>query len=390
MTRAVDDADGVASLRRLLIAPGSAGEPDTTERAQRPYLDHRAIGGAAGEFLVPSAGRRAAVRPLLDYRRLRPWRPRLGRLAAAGIVGAGLGGLLGARRVGVAGADEALLLDHLAEVLGTPGLLFAGTARPCRDFVTPVLQLLRGDGRTVGFAKLGWDEVTDEMIRNEHDALARIARSGVRGLEVPGVLWCGDWNGHAVLVTAPMPLGVARLRSDGDVPIGPLRAVATVDGPLVRSSIADSEYWARARTTAADAVATGDDAIAERLAVIEADFGGIELEYGRWHGDWVPWNLATVRGALHAWDWAYSASPVPFGFDALHFTYLPRQVLGGMTPDAASAAATPEAEVALRALDVPADRWAAIRALHRLEIDLREARARLTRISAGAFDGPRA
>jgi len=389
MTRAADAADGVASIRGLLVGSGAARGSRTTERAQRVYLDHRAIGGSAGAFLVPMAGRRAAVRPLLEYRRLRPWRPRIGRVVTAGLVGAGLGGLIGTRVTGVAGPDQPLLLDHLAEVLGVAGLRFAGTARPCRDFVTPVLQLLDADGRTVGFAKLGWDVVTDGMIRAEHDALDRVGRAGVPGLVVPTILWCGTWNGHAVLVTAPMPRDVARVRDGAVVPVGPLRDLAAVDAPMVVGPLGTSAYWERARATAVDASAAGDDAIAARVDRIEAAFGGVDLEFGRWHGDWVPWNLATDRGSLHAWDWAYSAPSVPFGFDAVHFAYLPRQVLGGMSPDAA-AAAIPEAEAALGALGVPADRRPAVLALHRLEVELREVRARLARRGTDPIDGTQA
>jgi hypothetical protein len=308
-------------------------------------------------------------------------------VVTAGLVGAGLGGLIGTRVTGVAGPDQSLLLDHLAEVLGTVGLRFAGTARPCRDFVTPVLQLLDDDGRTLGFAKLGWDVVTDGMIRSEHDALERVARVGVPGLEVPTILWCGEWNGHAVLVTAPMPRDVARLRAGAGAPTGPLRDLAAIDAPMAVGTLGTSAYWERARATAVDAAAAGDDGIAVRVDRIASEYGGVELEFGRWHGDWVPWNLATERGSLHAWDWAYSAPGVPFGFDAVHCAYLPRQVLGGMTPDDAAAASIPEAEAALGALGVPTDRHPAILALHRLEVDLREVRARLARRTVDSVGG---
>lgn len=383
MVRAADTADGVASLGRLLVAPGVDGAVDTTERAQRRVLDHRAIGGSAGEFLVPVGARRAALGPLLAYRRLRPWRPRLGRLAVAGALGAGFGALLGPRRRLVAAPDEDLLIDRLAEALGEPGLLFAGTARPCREFVTPVLQLLRPDGRTVGFAKLGWDVVTDSMVVNERDALDRVARVGVPGLRVPAVRWAGTWNGHAVLVTAPLPSGMARLRDDAPIPTAPLRALAELDGPLRRSTLAGSAHWAAAR-----AAALGDPVLEARLEHIERTWGEVELDLGRWHGDWVGWNLGSDRDVLHAWDWAYSAPEVPFGFDAIHFAYLPRQVLGGLDPDRASEAAAPAAAAALAALGIPEESRAALLALHRLEVDLRELRARALRASV-APRGPR-
>ena len=81
--------DGVADLCRLLEAR-PPGANVTTERGDRLLIDHRAITGSAGEYLMPRAALRRAVRPLLAYHRLRPRGPRAARLAIAGAVGLGL------------------------------------------------------------------------------------------------------------------------------------------------------------------------------------------------------------------------------------------------------------------------------------------------------------
>ena len=159
--------------------------------------------------------------------------------------------LVGPRRVVPTSPGSTLLLDHLADRLGEPQLAFAGSARPCREFVTPVLQLLRPDGRTIAFAKLGWDPVTDAMVDTEADALAHIAGRSVDGLRVPEVVWHGRWNDRSVLVTAPMPARVRRRGSHAPIPIEPLRALAAVDGPVASMPLRTSAHWAAARETVA-------------------------------------------------------------------------------------------------------------------------------------------
>ncbi|MGW5673330.1 hypothetical protein [Micromonospora sp. NPDC003776] len=54
------------------------------------------------------------------------------------------------------------------------------------------------------------------------------------------------------------------------------------------------------------------------LAALAARDGATTLEFGHWHGDWVPWNLGTHRGRLFAWDWENSGRDRPVGFDLAH------------------------------------------------------------------------
>jgi hypothetical protein len=383
MTQAGTALDATATLGRLLVESTSRCAVPATERAQRPVLDHLAIAGPTGEYLVPAGRRSRADRPLVAYRRLRPIRPRVGRLAVAAAVGVGLGGLVGARRSTVAGPGERLLTELLATELGEPALLFAATARPCEGFMTPVLQLLRPDGRTVGFAKLGWDAVTDAMVRNEHDALVRVGRTAPDGIAVPDVRWAGEWNGHAVLVTSPMPARVTRLREGAPIPVEPLRALAEVDGPVRRVALASSDLWRAARETieAAPPALSGD--LERCLDEAEAEVGAVDVELGRAHGDWVVWNLARDGGTLHAWDWAYSCRGVPFGLDVLHYPYLRSVVVGGRSRADALATAQAEAGPAFDRLGVGADERRALRFLLPLDLDLRDLRAAMARRAEG-------
>jgi hypothetical protein len=46
--------------------------------------------------------------------------------------------------------------------------------------------------------------------------------------------------------------------------------------------------------------------------------GDTILEFGSWHGDWAPWNMAALADAVLLWDWERFARSVPLGFDAVH------------------------------------------------------------------------
>jgi hypothetical protein len=52
---------------------------------------------------------------------------------------------------------------------------------------------------------------------------------------------------------------------------------------------------------------------------IGAAYGGEEVDFGAWHGDWTPWNMAWHRGRVQLWDWERFDPDVPVGFDLLHY-----------------------------------------------------------------------
>ena len=43
------------------------------------------------------------------------------------------------------------------------------------------------------------------------------------------------------------------------------------------------------------------------------------VDFGSWHGDWAPWNMGYRDDIVQLWDWERFSSPVPIGFDAIHF-----------------------------------------------------------------------
>jgi hypothetical protein len=348
--------------------PVSPAGPVGQERLQ--YLHE------VGRLLWPSpavfgAGRGAPVGPGLapvsEFLLLpRPSQPRLlvpasRRVAAAAVRGYGEPG----SRVAAAGARllPLLLTAGLAPVAmrtrfrvsappGTatietclreaagPGITFSLHLGAPRANRKPVLQLLTGDGATAGFAKIGINPLTSELVTAEHAALSQLSQARLAQLQLPGVLAFTQWAGLEVLVLSPLPVWHRRVPLAAGALGAAMAELAQVSG-LHRGPLAGSSYLRRLRARLA---ATGDGpdraALAALLDGLVQRAGSTELSFGSWHGDWTPWNMASTSAGLLVWDWERFTGDVPVGFDALH-CQLQAEVVAGQqdVPDATAACA---------------------------------------------------
>ena len=303
---------------------------------------------ARPRFLVPLASRRAAWASTVRYNALRPARVRAVRAA----VGTGMLVGLGQRALrdrlvvyvaaGVAGEplEELLISQHLRRELGVPGLVMGIGVRARHPNRKPTLQLFGAGGEALGYVKVGWSRLTRALVRNEADALRACQAHPPAGLEVPRLLVAGRWNDLDLVVTSPLPTGVRRHRQAlRPPPVAVSRRIAGMDGTRTLP-LAASPWWSSVRegvrAVAAAGGAGGDGgggdgggAGAREIATtlegclrrIEERCGGTRLAFGRWHGDWVPWNLAWLGGRLFAWDWEHSGADAPLGFDLLHWQF---------------------------------------------------------------------
>src|SRR5213076_2261997 len=92
----------------------------------------------------------------------------------------------------------------------------------------------------VAFAKLGSNPHTDGLVRNESRALALVEQNPVPGLSSPRVLHEATFNGHPLLVTAPLPSLVRRL-TDRETPDA-LTAARSLARPGSEGSLAGSDH----------------------------------------------------------------------------------------------------------------------------------------------------
>ena len=214
-----------------VLWPGST----TVVRAARP-------GAPSGQFLLlPHArtprllappGRRAVAAAIRGYGEQAGRRERVRRRLLSAALRTGAAQLLIRDRVDVTGGTDGLP-EYLAGLLGTEVLvsLHLGPPRANRK---PVLQLLGRDGRLLGFAKVGLDELTRRLVRTEAAALRRLAYADLPEILVPRAVHSGLWNHLEVLVQSPLPVHGRRGRYDDRALERTMSAVAGIDqvGPV--------------------------------------------------------------------------------------------------------------------------------------------------------------
>lgn len=291
------------------------------------------------KLLVPAASRRVAAAAV---RRFSEPQGRLGRLKRDAVSLALQSGAWSALvrdrvRLTTSGAPSETVDYFLAQALGTP-LHVSIHIGPARANRKPVLQLLDPRGRTIGFAKFGVGPLTRRLVRAETAALSALSHVQLPEIVVPSILHAGQWRGMQVLVQSALPVWQPRM------PLTPARlqrAMSEVAGAcgLSQGWLATSPYWADLRNRlcqlAADTPEGSGRAAVEVAQLFDAARALVEhaaelnLRYGAWHGDWAPWNMANVAGALLIWDWERFTPGVPLGFDAVHHD-LQRQIQDGV------------------------------------------------------------
>jgi hypothetical protein len=209
------------------------------------------------------------------------------------------------------------IASYLHQALGRDLCLsmYVSDARANRK---PVLQLLTPEGEALGFAKIGIDALTRQLVRAERDALALLATVRLSSLAVPRVLHHGSWNGLEVLVLTPLPVMMRRRAVPRLQLLDAMGEVASVAG-VAQATIASAKHWQRLSERLASAPEGPQrTALESALELLREQSGTAALSYGSWHGDWSPWNMASTRGTLLVWDWERFCVGVPLGFDALH------------------------------------------------------------------------
>jgi hypothetical protein len=327
-------------------------------------------------FLLPVGSGRITASALTAYNAIRPWPARLARLGIASAFRAGIGSSLFPDRVAVLAsgglpveaARSRLLRAHLEEILGMPGIQAAIGVRRPGVFATPVLQLFTTDGRPAAYAKVGWSELTHQLIRAEAAALGAWERHPSPLIGVPRLLHHGSWEDLSISVTAPLPARLRRYRPEHAPPPAEVsRAVASLYGGPHSMPLARSPYWRTVRRRAADA----DGRVHDLVQQLERDHRDVALAFGAWHGDWVPWNLARFEGRIYAWDWEQSGQEAPVGFDVLQFHFQRSFIARREELGRAVTRCRREAGPMLAEMQVPAEQVQLLLVLHLLETYLR-------------------
>lgn len=282
------------------------------------------------KLVLPRRPWRVASAAVRNYNMYATGSDRLRVLAVAASIRIGAGDLLPAQlRIGDSTGD---IVDYLSDALGQRCrvCIYIG---PPRAVQKPVLQVLSVAGKTLGFAKLGVDEVSRRLVQRETENLRVLGAAELRTVRVPAVLHSGKWHGHDVLAQQAL-LRTGRGHVRQDILNTGMSEIAHAGG-VITSTLRDSGYWSRLAERIAE-LPRGPlgDLIQRARDDIESAFGSITLPLGSWHGDFGPWNMTESDGHLLVWDWEHFEPDVPLGFDAVHHQ-VQSDVLTGSSPQSA-------------------------------------------------------
>ena len=217
--------------------------------------------------------------------------------------------------------SEVLLFEYLKEVLQERKLDFAlslGTPGPHRK---PVIQLTNASGIVIGYAKVGWNEVTNSLVKNEADTIKCLSCSSFHSFSIPSLLHAGWWHNCYLTVQSP-PTGTLSpapkfLTSHYLKTVEELADLNTTYMPMRASA-----FWAGLLNTVKNVKSGFYLGILERKIIpkIEKTLGDMPLPFHASHGDFAPWNAYIKDGKLFLYDWEYSRPDAPGGWDLFHFT----------------------------------------------------------------------
>jgi hypothetical protein len=237
--------------------------------------------------------------------------------------GLGIGGarLLPGRVRMVAPRDAQLVTiqTYLCEALGQP--VYVGVrVGPPRANRKPVVQALLEDGTTLAFVKVGANHVTRPLVRTEGDHLVAVAARDLRIVLAPKVLHQGRWGDLEVLALSALPVQKSRPCHDQADLVTAMRELAVSPG-IAAGPLPESSFWFQLRRRAALAAPDLAPHLTDLVSRLERRIATLVCPLGAWHGDWTPWNCATVPGRVLLWDWERYAEGVPAGMDALHYRF---------------------------------------------------------------------
>jgi hypothetical protein len=336
-------------------------------------------------LLVPTTGR-VGARSLFQFNDSMTQRMRLKKAGVGLLIRGHLPSLFSRDRFSVAtpasdrGRD--LIDSELPRLLGVPRVDVAiSIGRSMRANIKPVLQIMASDGRVLAFAKLAWNPLTSELVKNEVATLTRLEGLAIRSFRVPRVLHQGEWNGYPLVLLSPLSHGLRRRWPVDTMPFSAvLREVASL-GTETRGPLIGGPYWREISRRALEVAHQLEDG-----GRMEAAISGLadrvstqEVIHCMSHGDFAPWNMLHTADSINVWDWERASETRPLGVDALHFTFEVAYHKQGRDPLAAIEVALERIRGVLRELGVPRFAGEAIRDVYVLE--------RLTRLLEGRRAG---
>lgn len=219
------------------------------------------------------------------------------------------------------------------------GLVLIGPERANRK---PVVMLTDSQGELIGVVKVGYNRVTQPLVRAEAAALKQLAGVFAGVIHIPEFIAAGRLENSEMLLMKPLPaLKGARQRIPRHTLLEVVRSVAEV-APGGEAKLEDSLSHPRVASLRAAG------------ALVAARTTGVAR--GSSHGDLHAGNLAIAAdGRPTLWDWERWSLGLPIGFDLLHYDLQSWITNGELSPALAARELVRTSPTILSPLGVAAD-----------------------------------
>lgn len=273
-------------------------------------------------YLLPLNNSRVFRRGLELYpaqgRKARLGKKALEALARLGLKGPGL------LRIGL-DKREGSELQTLQEVFRRDDLCFAvslGTPGPHRK---PVVQVLTPEGKVLGYAKVGWNEATKELIENDARMNRKIRELNFPWLRVPGIIHFSKTACSTILVTSPLE-GLHATRWNSELKEKFTKAMAMIADHTRRDRLfLDTPFWKEQndRLLELSGYLAGYQlqTLVRALEILEDRLGKLQLPWVLRLGDATRWNVTIdeQNGELKLIDLEYAKENCLVGWDLFRF-----------------------------------------------------------------------
>jgi len=228
--------------------------------------------------------------------------------------------------------NSKILLERIKEVLKIKDLAFAislGTPGPHRK---PVIQLVAPDGKTLGYAKVGWNEATNVLVKHEAEVLRQLSNVPFNSFITPSVLYAGWWEDRFICIQSC---------PEGKTEFAPQRL--TSHYLFILKELSDfhtrqilhkeSSFWKNLLQRIESIQSAYYRYVLEQgICGVEKWLGNASLPFHMRHGDFAPWNAYKMNGKLFLFDWEYADREALGGWDLFHFIVQTLWLLEKRTP----------------------------------------------------------
>jgi hypothetical protein len=271
---------------------------------------------ARARWCLPLTADRTAVNGFKLYTPFSP-AARLMKAVVTGIRGAGLDGWAW-QTVLIASRTALPIEDLVSPITKERDLTFALSIGTPGMFQKLTVQVMRQDGKILGYLKMPMTDEAQGRLRHEAAILQKLAAFPALRKRIPQVLFAGCWNSVFILLQSALEGEVGPLRLT-DIHAQFLRDLHGCEPTSRPGRTLVHEVERRWNRAVSKLCARWQDLGRETIKIAARELDTSQVSCGIQHGDFAPWNMRVHRGDLFLFDWEYASWDTPILWDQFHF-----------------------------------------------------------------------